>query len=190
MKIDCRDLTCPMPVVETKNALENLNEGEVLEILINSSVSKNNILKFLTSLNLNPSVEDFKNESYIKVYKRDINLNQANVNEYNVLFLKTDKIGSGELGEKLFVGFLDNLKNIDYIPSKILCVNESVLINTDENHKAYKVMKELENLGVEIISCGACLEFFGKTNELKIGNIGNAYEILNELFGKAKIITL
>ncbi|MCW1539700.1 sulfurtransferase-like selenium metabolism protein YedF, partial [Campylobacter jejuni] len=24
----------------------------------------------------------------------------------------------------------------------------------------------------------------------KIGNIGNAYEILNELFGKAKIITL
>ncbi|ECL9128297.1 sulfurtransferase-like selenium metabolism protein YedF, partial [Campylobacter coli] len=51
-------------------------------------------------------------------------------------------------------------------------------------------MKELENLGIEIISCGACLEFFNKSKELKIGNIGNAYEILNELFGKAKIITL
>lgn len=51
-------------------------------------------------------------------------------------------------------------------------------------------MKELEKLGVEIISCGACLEFFGKSKELKIGSIGNAYEILNELCGKAKIITL
>ncbi|MCC3033879.1 sulfurtransferase-like selenium metabolism protein YedF, partial [Campylobacter jejuni] len=70
------------------------------------------------------------------------------------------------------------------------CVNESVLINVDENHKAHLAMKELENLGIEIISCGACLEFFNKSKELKIGNIGNAYEILNELFGKAKIITL
>ncbi|EPM8362024.1 sulfurtransferase-like selenium metabolism protein YedF, partial [Campylobacter jejuni] len=31
---------------------------------------------------------------------------------------------------------------------------------------------------------------FDKTKELKIGSIGNAYAILNELFGKAKIITL
>ncbi len=37
-------------------------------------------------------------------------------------------------------------------------------------------MKELENLGIEIISCGACLNF-NKSKELKIGNIGNAYEI-------------
>ncbi|MBK1973068.1 sulfurtransferase-like selenium metabolism protein YedF [Campylobacter sp. TTU-622] len=190
MKIDCRNLACPEPVVKTKNALENLSEGEILEILVNSPISKNNVLKFLTSLHLDASFEECENEICIKVYKRNISLNHINNDEYSVLFLKADKIGAGELGENLLVGFLANLKNINHIPNKIICVNESVLINTNENHKAYKAMKELENLGVEIISCGACLEFFNKTKELKIGNIGNAYEILNELFGKAKIITL
>ncbi|MBZ7963811.1 sulfurtransferase-like selenium metabolism protein YedF [Campylobacter sp. 2457A] len=190
MRIDCKDLDCPKPVVETKKALENLNNGESLEIILNSTISKNNVLKFLNSLNLNPTFKEHQDEIIICVEKKEIDLNQANHNEYSVLFLKTDKVGCGELGENLFVGFLDTLKNIKNIPDKIICVNESVLVNTDENHKAHKAMKELENLGVEIISCGACLEFFRKTKELKIGSIGNAYEIVNELFGKAKIITL
>ncbi|TKX34704.1 sulfurtransferase-like selenium metabolism protein YedF [Campylobacter taeniopygiae] len=190
MRIDCKDLDCPKPVVETKKALENLNNGESLEIILNSTISKNNVLKFLNSLNLNPTFKEHQDEIIICVEKKEIDLNQANPNEYSVLFLKTDKVGCGELGENLFVGFLDTLKNIKNIPDKIICVNESVLVNTDENHKAHKAMKELENLGVEIISCGACLEFFRKTKELKIGSIGNAYEIVNELFGKAKIITL
>lgn len=190
MRIDCKDLDCPKPVVETKKALENLNNEENLEIVLNSIISKNNVLKFLNSLNLNPTFKEYQDEIIICVKKKEVDLNKTNPNKYSVLFLKTDKVGHGELGENLFVGFLDTLKDIENIPDKIICVNESVLVNIDENHKAHKTMKELENLGVEIISCGACLEFFGKTKELKIGSIGNAYEIVNELFGKAKIITL
>ncbi|MBZ7955866.1 sulfurtransferase-like selenium metabolism protein YedF [Campylobacter molothri] len=191
MRIDCKDLDCPKPVVETKKALENLNNGDSLEIVLNSIISKNNVLKFLHSLNLNPTFKEYQDEIIIHVEKKEIDLNKTNnPNEYSVLFLKTDKVGYGELGERLFIGFLDSLKNIENIPNKIICVNESVLVNANEYHKAHKIMKELENLGIEIISCGACLEFFGKTKELKIGSIGNAYEILNELFGKAKIITL
>ncbi|TKX32897.1 sulfurtransferase-like selenium metabolism protein YedF [Campylobacter aviculae] len=190
MKIDCKNLDCPKPVVETKKALENLNNGESLEIVLNSIISKNNVLKFLNSLNLNPSFKEYQDEIIVYVEKKEVDLNKTNPNEYSILFLKSDKVGCGELGENLFVGFLETLKNIENIPSKIICVNESVLVNTNKDHKAHMAMKELENLGVEIISCGACLEFFSKTKELKIGSIGNAYEIVNELFGKAKIITL
>ncbi|EGL8790993.1 sulfurtransferase-like selenium metabolism protein YedF, partial [Campylobacter jejuni] len=28
MKIDCRNLSCPQPIVETKNAFEKLQENE------------------------------------------------------------------------------------------------------------------------------------------------------------------
>lgn len=191
MRIDCRNLECPKPIVETKKALQSLKNEENLEILLNSTISKNNVLKFLNSLNLNPNVNEKSDEICIRVEKKQgLDFTKANTDDYNVLFLKTDKIGNGELGENLLVGFLNTLKSIENAPSKILCVNESVLINTDETHKAHFMMKELENLGVEIISCGACLEFFGKSKELKIGTMGNAYEILNELFGKAKIVTL
>ncbi|HEC1759141.1 TPA: sulfurtransferase-like selenium metabolism protein YedF [Campylobacter lari] len=192
MKIDCRDLACPRPVIETKKALEELKENENLEILLNSQASKENVMRFLKSLNLEFSVKDLDDESIISIVK-DGNIAQTqekNLQEYNVLFLKSDKVGEGELGKNLMLGFLKTLKDLPNKPVKILCVNDSVLMNTDCSHMAFEAMKELENLGVEIYSCGACLEFFGKSKELKIGKIGNAYEILNELFGKAKIISL
>lgn len=189
MKIDCRNLPCPKPIMQTKNALEKLKVGENLEIVLNSLISKNNVLKFLHSLNLSFSVDENEDEFYIKVQKKNVNFNEARLDDYRVLFLKSDKIGAGELGTKLLANSLKILKELENCPSKILCVNESVLMNVDENHLAFKAMRELESFGVEIISCGACLEFFNKSQELKIGSIGNAYEILNELFGKAKIIT-
>ena len=190
MKIDCRNLACPKPIIETKNALEKLENGDELEILLNSSVSKNNVMKFLTSLNLAHTCEENGEEFCIKVQKSTCELSFDETQNESVLFLKSTKVGEGELGENLLVGFLSTLKSLENRPSKIICVNESVLINTDKNHKAHEAMLELEKFGIEIISCGACLEFFGKTKELKIGTIGNAYTILNELFGKAKIITL
>ncbi|EMZ7506451.1 sulfurtransferase-like selenium metabolism protein YedF [Campylobacter upsaliensis] len=188
MKIDCRNLDCPAPVIETKKALEKLeNEGE-LEIILNSSIAKDNVLKFLKALN--PTCEERGEEFYIRVQKSACELNFNEEINNTILFLKSTKVGDGELGENLLLGFLSTLKNLENRPNKIICVNDSVLINTDKTHKAHEAMLELEKLGVEIISCGACLEFFDKTKELKIGSIGNAYAILNELFGKAKIITL
>ncbi|HHP0355676.1 TPA: sulfurtransferase-like selenium metabolism protein YedF [Campylobacter lari subsp. concheus] len=192
MKIDCRDLACPRPVIETKKALEELKENENLEILLNSQASKENVMRFLKSLNLKFNVKDLDDESIISIVKDGdiVHTQEQNLQEYNVLFLKNDKVGEGELGKNLMLGFLKTLKDLPNKPAKILCVNDSVLMNTDCSHMAFEAMKELENLGVEIYSCGACLEFFGKSKELKIGKIGNAYEILNELFGKAKIISL
>ncbi|EOH4563514.1 sulfurtransferase TusA family protein, partial [Campylobacter jejuni] len=69
MKIDCRNLSCPQPIVETKNALEKLHENEILEIILNSYISKNNVVKFLNSLNLNPIVDQNAQEFCIKVKK-------------------------------------------------------------------------------------------------------------------------
>ncbi|AJC85877.1 sulfurtransferase-like selenium metabolism protein YedF [Campylobacter sp. RM16704] len=192
MKIDCRDLACPRPVIETKKALENLKGNEKLEILLNSQASKENVIRFLKSLNLEFYVNDLDDESVVSIvkYGNMDQIQEQNLQDYNVLFLKSDKVGEGELGKNLMLGFLKTLKDLPSKPKKILCVNDSVLINTDCSHMAFEAMKELENLGIEIYSCGACLEFFGKSADLKIGKIGNAYEILNELFGKAKIISL
>lgn len=191
MKIDCRDLACPRPVIETKKALEELSKDENLQILLNSQASKENVMRFLKSLNIEFETKDIEDESIISIKnKMPLQENQYSNDEFNVLFLKSDKVGEGELGQNLMVGFLKTLKDLDNFPKKILCVNNSVLINTDSSHIAFEAMKELEHMGIEIYSCGACLEYFGKTQELKIGKIGNAYEILNELFGKAKIISL
>ena len=198
-RIDCRNLACPTPVLETKKALESLKKGEILSILLNSQASKENVLRFLSSQGLKPEFSELGGEFEIKVLKendavlseKDFACNSdKNAPCKKILFLKADSVGNGELGKKLIVGFLDTLKSADNTPSTIICVNEAVLINTNAEHAAHKAMKELENKGIEVISCGSCLEFYGKTKDLKLGRIGNALEILNLLFDKDKVVGL
>ena len=198
-KIDCRNLACPTPVLETKKALESLKIGEKLSILLNSQASKENVLRFLSSQGLKPEFSELEGEFEIVVLKENNELSSEkdfacsgdkNAPCKKILFLKADSVGNGELGKKLIVGFLDTLKSADNAPSAIICVNEAVLINTNAEHAAHKAMKELENKGIEVISCGSCLEFYGKTKDLKLGRIGNALEILNLLFDKDKVVGL
>ena len=198
-KIDCRNLACPTPVLETKKALESLKIGEKLSILLNSQASKENVLRFLSSQGLKPEFSELEGEFEIVVLKENNELSKEkdfacnsdkNAPCKKILFLKADSVGNGELGKKLIVGFLDTLKSADNAPNTIICVNEAVLINTNAEHAAHKAMKELENKGIEVISCGSCLEFYGKTKDLKLGRIGNALEILNLLFDKDKVVGL
>lgn len=193
-KIDCRNLGCPAPVLETKKALESLQNGQSLIVLLNSETSKENVLRFLRSFKLEPKLSQKDGEFEIEVLKnKDLSDDVCSfdgLKDEKILFLKTDKVGEGELGKNLMIGFLSTLKDIDKNVKKIICVNESVLMNVDENHKAFNALKELEKMGLEIISCGACLEFYGKSKELKIGRVGNALEILNLLFDKDKIVSL
>jgi len=50
-KIDCKNLACPKPVIKTKEALEEMDEG-ILEIEVNSFSSVQNVKKFATSQGL------------------------------------------------------------------------------------------------------------------------------------------
>ena len=47
-----------------------------------------------------------------------------------------------------------------------------------------------EAKGVEIYSCGICLEFYGVAKKLKVGLIGNAFGTVEMLFGGEGVISL
>jgi TusA-related sulfurtransferase len=51
MKIDCRDLDCPVPVLRTKEALESLEEG-ILDVELNTLSSIENVKRFVNSQGL------------------------------------------------------------------------------------------------------------------------------------------
>ena len=44
--VDCRDELCPKPILMVKKALSEAALGEVLEIVVNEHVSKENVLKY------------------------------------------------------------------------------------------------------------------------------------------------
>ncbi|WP_456432886.1 mercuric transporter MerT family protein [Nitratifractor sp.] len=51
MKLDCRDLDCPVPVLRTKEALESIDEG-ILDVELNTLSSIENVKRFLRSQGL------------------------------------------------------------------------------------------------------------------------------------------
>ncbi|HIP45399.1 MAG TPA: sulfurtransferase-like selenium metabolism protein YedF, partial [Sulfurospirillum arcachonense] len=108
-----------------------------------------------------------------------------------VLFLKDDKVGDNELGAMLIVGFLKTILELPKLPKTILCVNKAVLLTTaPEDSDVIVVLKMLEDKGVEIFSCGICLDFYKVSDDLKVGMVGNAYGTVEALLNSEGTIAL
>ena len=46
----------------------------------------------------------------------------------------------------------------------------------------------MEEQGVEILSCGTCLNFYGLTDKLKVGSVTNMYDIVESMAKADKVI--
>lgn len=101
------------------------------------------------------------------------------------IFLKSDKIGEGELGSMLIKGFLNTMLEQNTLPKEIICVNSAVLLTTkDEEDDITKILKAIESKGVKIYSCGTCLDFYNIREDLKVGVAGNAIDTVKTLLNE------
>lgn len=196
MKIDCSGLACPEPVLKTKKALETLPNDSILEIVVDNVASRENVLRFAQNSGYDARAEELQGgKSLITVVKgfacAVVALSKEEAFLDKTLFLKSDKVGEGELGAKLIVGFLKSTLELPKLPKRIVCVNTAVHLTTaDETSPVIEILKNLEAKGVEIYSCGVCLEFYGVSDRLKVGKIGNAYGTIEMLFGGEGTVSL
>ncbi len=91
-----------------------------------------------------------------------------------VIFVNSDRIGDGdaELGLKLMQSFLYSLARTAEKPSAVLFMNSGVRL-TCEGSAALDDIRMLAADGVAIKSCGTCLDFYGLTDALGVGEVGN-----------------
>lgn len=190
MQIDCRNLACPEPVIRTKNALDGLKVGEKLEILVNSIAPKENISRFLKNQNVEFSVLQNGAETKITAVKGESQLELTNFDEFvceitpktkkTVVYLNEEYAGSGDVGVSLLAKFLGALLQVEK-PEYVICVNNAVKITTNRAHPSFKPLKDLEAAGVKILSCGSCLEAYKLVSDLSVGEMSNAYEVMQIL---------
>lgn len=190
MQIDCRNLACPEPVIRTKNALDGLKVGEKLEILVNSIAPKENISRFLKNQNVEFSVEQNGAETKITAVKGESKLELTNFDEFvceitpktkkTVVYLNEEYAGSGDVGVSLLAKFLGALLQVEK-PEYVICVNNAVKMTTNRAHPSFKPLKDLEAAGVKILSCGSCLEAYKLVSDLSVGEMSNAYEVMQIL---------
>ena len=83
--------------------------------------------------------------------------------------------------------FIFSLTKQDVLPDEMIFYNEGVKITTTKN-ETLEDLKYLESNGVEIVSCGTCLDFFHLKEELQVGSVTNMYDIVERMEKADKII--
>ncbi|MCF8000375.1 MAG: sulfurtransferase-like selenium metabolism protein YedF [Halanaerobiales bacterium] len=180
-KIDARGLDCPKPVIKTKKVLEKHGEAEVL---VDNEVAAENVKKL--GIKMGAKVTKVKeNEGNYKLVIADFKKAEKKRDKEGkekVIFIKSNLLGEGEaeLGDILIRGFINTLKEIEPLPNKIIFMNSGVKLPC-ENDEVINSLKELENKGVDVLTCGTCLDYYNLEDKLKVGNISNMYEIVDSL---------
>jgi selenium metabolism protein YedF len=98
-------------------------------------------------------------------------------------------VGRGDdlLGAVLMKSFLHTLKEIEPRPWRLIFINAGVKLAA-EGSDLLSVLSELESLGIEILSCGTCLDFFKLKEKLHEGKVTNMYDIVSSLVAATNVI--
>jgi selenium metabolism protein YedF len=194
-EIDVRGLACPRPVLETKKALNSLTE-EGLIAIVDNEIAVENVKKLLSKLGYSYEVEDGKDLFKIKIFNDKNNIVEQSISD-NVLknqsiMFTNDKIGRGddELGKVLMTGYIYTLTEMEELPKYIMFVNAGVKLTT-KGSKCIEDIKKLEKKGVEILSCGTCLNFLNiDVKNLEVGSVTNMYTIVDNTLNVKNTVTI
>jgi len=196
IKIDARGLACPKPVIETKKALEQIPEGNIIT-LVDNSIARDNVSKLASSLHLHFTVEEQEENYQISIFKGEYaNYQEENVEKRpelsNVVFLiGTDTLGEGDrdLGEILMKGYIYALTEYEPYPKAIIFVNSGVNLAI-EGAATLQHLKQLQEVGTEIMVCGTCLDYYGIKPLLAVGEVTNMYSIVEYMSEAGNTIKL
>ncbi|MCU0848869.1 MAG: sulfurtransferase-like selenium metabolism protein YedF [Spirochaetes bacterium] len=196
-EIDARGLSCPQPVVLTKKAIDE-NRPPELRVFVTGKAALENVTRLAASNGY--SVEsEHHGEDYTLVLRLDeyAAKTEASVSPpvicggRSVLFITSNKFGEGseELGGTLMQAFVNVLGEITPRPDSIIFANSGVFLTT-EGSPVIETLRNLEKSGMEITSCGTCLQYFNLKDKLLAGKIGNMYAIAESLFRASHLVKL
>jgi selenium metabolism protein YedF len=182
-EIDCRGMACPQPVLTTKKALEEMEQGEFI-LIVDSPSARENVERFAQSQGASVNIEKKENDFYLHIQKRsacDL-AESAQEAEKVIVYINSNLLGIGEeaLGAILMRSFLKTLLDLNPTPSKLIFINSGVRL-TSEGSDVLETLQALSGKGVGILSCGTCLDYYGLKEKLKVGIISNMYDIAQSL---------
>ncbi len=200
IKLDCKGLPCPEPVLRTKEAIDN--GTKIIIVTVDNEASKNNVTRFGSNQKCDVSSVPLGNDTYeIKLICPNSSPEpKFNADDYScpplengkdlVYVISSDSMGRGnnELGWALLQTFIQTIKDIQPLPQKILFYNSGVKLVT-EHTGALKSIEALQKKGTEILVCGTCLDFFKLKAKIKVGKISNMYEIMISMTEASKVIS-
>lgn len=189
---------CPIPVVKTKKAMQALTGPETIEVLVDNEIAVQNVTKMASGAGGQVSSEklgdaEFKiticMEGAVKEDTSEDAVCVPDARENMVVVVSSDRMGIGndELGKVLIKGFIFAVTQLDNLPKTMLFYNGGATLTT-EGSDSLEDLKSLEAQGVEILTCGTCLDYYGLKDKLAVGSVTNMYSIVETMAKAGKII--
>lgn len=189
---------CPIPVIKTKKAMQALTGAETIEVLVDNEIAVQNVSKMVASAGGQVSSEKLGEGEYkitIQMEGAPVSESQAeescmpDARDNTVVVVASDRMGEGndELGKVLVKGFIFAVTQLDTLPKAMLFYNGGATLTT-EGSDSLEDLKSLEAQGVEILTCGTCLDYYGLKDKLAVGSVTNMYSIVETMANAEKIL--
>lgn len=193
-KLDCRGMACPLPVVTAKKAIEEFTEEGIVEVIVDNETAVQNLLKLAAKSNFNAASEKKSEEEFavrieVKTETNEVKNDSEKKSGPTTIVISGSTMGSGddELGKNLMKAYIFALTNVTPVPDNIIFYNGGAYL-TVEGSASLEDLKNLEKAGVNIMTCGTCLNFYGIADKLSVGQVSNMYDIAQTMADSGSII--
>lgn len=196
---------CPIPVVKAKKALDQAASGDVVKVEVDNEFAVQNLTKMAKNQEYGCTSEKVADKHFVvtiqgrdgaatagnagALERPDMPVCYPDSRNNTVVIIDSATMGTGndELGKVLMKGFIYAVSQLDQLPSKVIFYNGGVTLTT-EGSDSIEDLRSMEAQGVEILSCGTCLNYYGLSDKLLVGEVTNMYNIAEAMNGCGKII--
>ena len=190
---------CPIPVVKTKKILDSVHGDAEITVFVDNETAVQNLTRMGRTAGAEVLAEKKSDREFhviLRVKDRQpVTGTQEEVTCIPdakgdfVIAVDTATMGRGndELGKALMKGFLFAVTQLDELPKTMLFYNGGATLTT-EGSDSLDDLKSLEARGVTIKTCGTCLNYYGLTEKLKVGEVTNMYDIVETMAKASKVV--
>ncbi len=189
-RIDCRNMACPLPVVTVKRALEEAG-GEAVEVLLDDGPSRENVARYAANHGFVVAEKGVDGGYVLTISGGGEASSAGRGGGERPMLITSDRLGEGpeELGRLLMKNFIITLLELGEVPTRIFFVNTGIFLTT-EGSEVIEALDKLGKRGVDILSCGVCLDFFNRREKLAVGAVTNMFTIAESLLTGDAVVRL
>jgi selenium metabolism protein YedF len=206
-ELDARHLACPGPVIELRRLL---SAGEpAIRILVADELSSSNVTRFAASRGARSTAEPAPGGGFAvtviaaagaaaaasdagEEIRCEVTAPAAGAATAGPLVVQlagaTMGRGDDELGALLLRSFLKTLLQLERRPDAVVCYNAGVTLCC-AGAPTVDDLARLVEVGVEVLACGTCLNFFALTTKLAVGRVTDMLEIATRLAMAGRVIS-
>jgi selenium metabolism protein YedF len=192
---------CPGPIIAARRALKETTAGESFVLITDNRTAFENLTSFLKDHKAEVQCVESQGVWTFTITKTSGETVKTRLDEHNdnavshfekgnyIVVISSDKMGEGDekLGHILMSTYIKALKDTDKLPDKILFYNNGVklVINTSPD---IENLRDLEKMGVEILICGTCVNFYSLEQVMGAGTISNMFVMAEIMASTGKVI--